>query len=643
VVVNGIRLSTGRALTLGAKLAEGGQGTVYELRESEGLLAKVFRQTADRKQHRKLQAMIRLRTPDLERAAAWPSDIIIDAGGACVGFVMPRIAQGREIDRLAHPAEQRLAFPTIEYGFLLHVAMNVARAAASIHATGCVIGDLNERNVLVLTDGTVRFIDVDSFQIVSDGEVFPCPVGSELFTAPELRGRTLANEKRTANHDAFGLAVLIFQLIVLGRHPFAGVPRDGHARNIEDAIREGLYAYAEGTATRVSPPPDTISIAALGSLCDLFRRAFTTQSRPSAEEWMHAINHEKSRLRRCDRNPRHAILAGVSRCPLCALRRDPMPAGISTTPVPDLGGLSIGELITQAARLEPIRPLKQRFSQSELSSGDRYVPLSPRQSHAKANGIGVGLAGALTAAVCPLSGEARLLALGLGVVVGLIMFGAGKIAESDAASEFPALKRAAEEALEALGSIESQAANEETTIREQADPLWKAIGEAREVLATAESRMLAALAGADRSWSTHRLEEFLRRSVIRHASISGIGPSRSATLASFGIETAADVGYTTVSRVPGFGPELTRRVVNWRRTQEREFSVRGPGPTPPEWINQIKMTHQQELASTARRLRRDAQDYAQRWHHYDRRLSDLALSVDAARVKARTALLAIRE
>jgi DNA-binding helix-hairpin-helix protein with protein kinase domain len=640
--VNGLRLSAGHALTLGPKLAGGGQGTVYEVRGSEGLLAKVFHQPADDRQHRKLIAMIRLRTPDLERAAAWPTDLIFNAGGRCVGFVMPRISRGREIDRLAHPAEQRLAFPTIDYGFLLHVAMNVARAAASIHATGCVIGDLNERNVLVVADGTVRFIDVDSFQIAVGGEVFPCPVGSELFTAPELRGRTLADEKRSPNHDAFGLAVLIFQLLVLGRHPFAGVPRDGQARTIEEAIRDGLYAYADGPSASVSPPPDTISIVALGSLADLFRRAFTTQTRPSAGEWMHTIDRERSRLRRCESNARHAVLHGVSSCPLCALRRDPMPAGISTTPVPDLGGLSIGELFTQASRLQPIKPLDQRCTQSAIPSGDRYIRQSPPESGAKGWGVGIGLAGIATAAFCPVPGETRLAALGFGVVLGLIIFGVGKLAESDAADRFSPLKQTAEEALKALESVERQAAFEEASIRAHADPLWKSIGEARETLASAESRLSTALGGADRSWSSHKLDEFLRRSVIRHASISGIGPSRSAILASFGIETAADVDYSTVHRVPGFGPELTRRVVNWKAGREQEFWARGPGPTPPEWIDQLKLTHQQEIASAASRLRRDAQDYAQRWPHDDRRLSEVASAIDAARAKARAALLAVR-
>jgi DNA-binding helix-hairpin-helix protein with protein kinase domain len=259
----------------------------------------MFHRVADDRQKRKLVAMIRLRTSDLERAAAWPTDLIHNTSEECVGFVMPRISRGREIDRLAHPAEQRLAFPAIDYGFLLHTAMNVARAAATIHATGCVIGDLNERNVLVLADGTVRFIDVDSFQINFGGEVFPCPVGSELFTPPELRGRTLAQEQRTPNHDAFGLAVLIFQLLLLGRHPFAGVPRDGQSRTIEEAISEGLYAFGDGTSTRVSPPPNTISVRSLGSLSDLFQRAFTTLMRPTAGDWMHALDRERSRLRRC--------------------------------------------------------------------------------------------------------------------------------------------------------------------------------------------------------------------------------------------------------------------------------------------------------------------------------------------------------
>lgn len=54
--------------------------------------------------------------------------------------------------------------------------------------------------------------------------VFHCDVGVPLWTPPELQGRDFRGLTRTKNHDRFGLAVLMFQLLFMGRHPFAGVP-----------------------------------------------------------------------------------------------------------------------------------------------------------------------------------------------------------------------------------------------------------------------------------------------------------------------------------------------------------------------------------------------------------------------------------
>jgi hypothetical protein len=64
---------------------------------------------------------------------------------------------------------------------------------------------------------------------------------------------------------------------------------------------------------------------------------------------------------------------------------------------------------------------------------------------------------------------------------------------------------------------------------------------------------------------------YLDRFSIRRANIAGIGPAKTATLVSFGIETAADVHHNAVLRVPGFGEVTTGRLVAWRRGHESRF------------------------------------------------------------------------
>lgn len=64
---------------------------------------------------------------------------------------------------------------------------------------------------------------------------------------------------------------------------------------------------------------------------------------------------------------------------------------------------------------------------------------------------------------------------------------------------------------------------------------------------------------------------FLDQFQVRRASISGIGPAKTATLISFGIETAADVTWDAVHAVPGFGDVMTQKLLKWRQGHEAKF------------------------------------------------------------------------
>ena len=66
-------------------------------------------------------------------------------------------------------------------------------------------------------------------------------------------------------------------------------------------------------------------------------------------------------------------------------------------------------------------------------------------------------------------------------------------------------------------------------------------------------------------------QKFLSICFIDRANIPGVGPTRTTALRSFGIETAADVSMTRVMQVRGFGESLTRAVLDWKRSCERQF------------------------------------------------------------------------
>lgn len=141
---------------------------------------------------------------------------------------------------------------------MVRVAANAARTVAELHHTGCVIGDINESGFLVTDQATVILIDSDSIQYSANGQVFPCVVGTPEYLPPEHQGINQRNlGTRDANHDNLGLAVMIFQLLMSGAHPFRGVWKGrGDPPAPPKWIEELRYAYgADSGRLKVAPQP----------------------------------------------------------------------------------------------------------------------------------------------------------------------------------------------------------------------------------------------------------------------------------------------------------------------------------------------------------------------------------------------------
>ncbi len=209
----------------------------------------------------KLQALAHIGSSAVRGAAAWPISVAYDASRRPVGFVMARIVGNAPIASAANPQARKRAFPQAGWGWLAHVARNLAVGFAALHEAGVVIGDVNESNIVVASDGRVRFIDVDSFQVTANGTRYLCDVGTPTYQPPELQGMGFVGAVRTDNHDRFGLAVLIFQLLFMGRHPWAGrfAGKGDISFETGEIIARLPYAYGpQAAAAGVAPPADGV-------------------------------------------------------------------------------------------------------------------------------------------------------------------------------------------------------------------------------------------------------------------------------------------------------------------------------------------------------------------------------------------------
>jgi DNA-binding helix-hairpin-helix protein with protein kinase domain len=318
----------GRPLRLGDKLGEGGEGAVYRLAGRSSQAIKIYASPLTVERAQKIKILAQFSQTDIGRFTAWPSGLVLDENGQARGLLLPVVEHGKDIHHLYTPSSRRKHFPTANWRFLVHVSGNVARAFGAVHALGLVIGDVNPGSILVLGDGTVKLIDVDSFQVpVPGGRPLLCTVAVSLFLPPELDQASLNSVARTPDHDAFGLAITIFQLLMLGRHPYAGRFLGAGEMPIERAIAEHRFAFGAHAADRqMQRPPNTVGIDILPSrVAALFESAFAPPAhrrpRPSATEWVQALDQLAAELAHCQRNSAHYYPRSASLCPWCGFEQ----------------------------------------------------------------------------------------------------------------------------------------------------------------------------------------------------------------------------------------------------------------------------------------------------------------------------------
>jgi len=616
----------GRPIALGRELGRGGEGAVFELARDGGFVAKIYHESVEARRVRKFTAMARLATPNLLKIAAWPIGTLHSSpGGTLVGLVMPRVVGHREIHELYSPAQRKLHFPKANWAYLVHVAMNCASAFEVVHAAGHVVGDVNQSGVMVGERATIQLIDCDSFQIRGEHELFPCVVGVPQYTPPELQGQNFRDVIRTPDHDCFGLALLIFHLLFMGRHPFAGRFAGQGDMPIEKAISEGRFAFSRrASQLQMAPPPNTLPLEALpGDVANLFESAFAfprRTPRPSAARWREAMTALKAKLRTCPADKGHLYPATLPACPWCGIMRLGGPnffATVSGDPsavdVPYVNVAALwGEIEAVAAPpFSPGPPPLNAFKPvgRPLPEGLADLLLFRRLSALTAGG-------GLALAICNLSTPLDVIGLILFALFGLVCLVLNFVG--------------------GLGRERSERRYEVARCKATLRPLldhWKHANLVAQTRFYAYKKNLAADRDAaarvhvDFQKEIHDLEsraredqlyEFLDRYLIGDVKLPGIGPGRLAALRSFGIETAADLDPFRLQAVRGIGDTTIGELLKWRTGLESQFHYDPRQGVPPARRAQVvhkyialKRQYEMRLREGAQQLREIQRDITQ--------------------------------
>lgn len=562
---------SGGTVRLGAVLGRGGEGTVHAVHDDQRLAAKIYLPGLAAERAEKIAAMIAAGLHAAVGFVAFPVDTLHDASGAFVGFTMRRVGGHKPVHRLYSPTDRKRAFPRATYPLLVRAALNLARAVAGVHAAGVVIGDINHSGVLVADDATVVLIDSDSFQIVHEGRLYPCKVGVPEFTPPELQGASRDSALRTPLQDAFGLAVLVFYTLVMGRHPFAGRYLGPGDMPMPRAIAEFRFAYsARRGATRMEPPPYVPTLADLPlALADAFERAFGPigpgGARPSAAEWVGLLEQAEASLIVCSVNPAHHHVRTAPSCPWCRMEQayPGFQAFAPSGPAqPTDRPIDLRQLVEAvrgvadpgpAPALGPLMPVM-----TDLRPQPGMDALRRQRTRRWALALVVATAGV-----------ALLGTGGFGMAAGVAVLAAGAALGWRAPASLARALAEAEQGRLAWRQAEEafrQAAGNDhfRKLRRDAEAVLRQLQD----LATEERRRLEVLATRRRE---AQLRRHLERFSIERMQSKRVGPDRKLLLRSYGIETAADIDYRRIAAIQGFGPSIAWALVSWRRAVEAKF------------------------------------------------------------------------
>lgn len=630
----------GTEVRLGVEIGRGGEGKVYSVAGAPDIVAKLYTSLPTPFKVAKLAAMAKLANTEITSVAAWPISILRDQlTDAVVGIVMPRVSGYVELHHLYSPMQRRDEFPTADWEFLIWTARNVASAFSTVHSQGHVIGDVNQGNVVVAHDSRVRLIDCDSFQVRSDGRWFPCEVGVGHFTPPELQGKSFDGVVRTQNHDLFGLAVLIFHLLFLGRHPFMGV-YSGREMSLEEAIAKYKFAFGSNAAAEhMSPPPFSLPlIDASAGVATLFERAFSpeaasTVTRPTALDWITRLEGLRKELRSCDAVRGHRYLQSLDNCPWCAIERDGGPEYFIGTLVAAMGGVfDINRIWKEILEIVPPEATLPSAAPTVAQVIATPIPRMQRVKAAGANGALVLTIGAAVLAVLSQSGA-------LAAMVGVFAFLWLALKRTNT---LPAEKKRRQAALAAANaayvSVSEKLKTEITQGKQAFERQLASLDVMHSEYASLEVNKQRELAKLQTAREQHQFQRHLQRQYISAARIEGVGAGRLAALRSFGIETAADVVAHKVMRVPGIGDRIGSNIMAWRRQCERTFTFNRREGVDPSERQRVELTFGRRRHELESALRGGAHNLRRLAAHVDKRrqgaipeMTRLATSVASAK------------
>lgn len=302
------------------KIGEGATALVYKVNyKNQTWAAKIFKD-GQKINSAKIKAMLHHQPDDLLINLdgqdfiqyAWVKYLIKNGVGQVIGFMMPYVDHDEtySLDTFYDPVLSKRLKP-FESALTLRIqlAINLCELIENLHKNKNYFVDIKPQNIKVYKKNhKVVLLDCDGYSINnSNGSPnrFDAELISTDYIAPEVTRENLKPSTLGLQQDLYGLAVILFQLLNRGTHPFQGITTDKNisVNTNDERASLGLYAYGLKENWKVKPRSQSIHNLFLDETRAIFDKSFETESRTTAEEWLNhfkeILNNKKLEL--CDK------------------------------------------------------------------------------------------------------------------------------------------------------------------------------------------------------------------------------------------------------------------------------------------------------------------------------------------------------
>lgn len=295
--------SSGRErLTLGKELGTGMEAVVHDIPGWTGCAAKIYRNPAVHRRRAKIEAMLANAPEHLFASVgqrrvpllAWPTHVLEDEERGFAGFLMTKMLESDSVGLTAYLSGGTPKCPVAEddrsLPSRLQLCRNLAGVLADLHRQGHFVVDFKPQNLRLFKGSCIPCIlDTDGFSIRSrDGHRYPAHAFTPEWASPELLSGSPTSVLDDQS-DRFSLAILLFQILNAGIHPYQGILSvDREPNTNEQGIRAGQYAYGLAAHPQIRPMAVAVHDCLPNATRQLFDRAFQSAApgiRPSAAQW----------------------------------------------------------------------------------------------------------------------------------------------------------------------------------------------------------------------------------------------------------------------------------------------------------------------------------------------------------------------